>query len=291
MSVVTLERPLSKARAISKAKPTVNAKPTIFYPESDGKPMGETEYHVVALLHLFGVLRNFLRLFTDVYVIADMFLYYQEGNPRACVSPDIMVVKGVVSRKRRTFKMWEEGAAPCTIIEVTSASTRSEDTVNKSSLYASLGVREYFLFDPLHEYLDEQLWGFRLSDEGYIRLTPNAEGGIFSQELGVVLQPDGDLLRAVDPATDDFIPTLDEALDRVEEVLEQIEQETSRADRESLRAEREAIRAEQEAVRAEQEAMRAEQEAMRAEQEAMRADAAEAAVAQLLVEIARLRQQ
>ena len=246
--------------------------------------MGETEYHVVALLHLFGVLRNFLRLFTDVYVIADMFLYYQEGNPRACVSPDIMVVKGVVNRKRRTFKMWEEGAAPCTIIEVTSASTRSEDTVNKSSLYASLGVREYFLFDPLHEYLDEQLWGFRLSNDGYIRLTPNAEGGIFSQELGVVLQPDGDLLRAVDPATDDFIPTLDEALDRVEEVLEQIEQETSRADRESLRAEREAIRAEQEAVRAEK-------EAMRAEKEAMRADAAEATVAQLLAEIAQLRQQ
>jgi hypothetical protein len=31
-----------------------------------------------------------------------MFLYYEEGNPTACVAPDVFVVQGVGKHARRT---------------------------------------------------------------------------------------------------------------------------------------------------------------------------------------------
>ena len=38
-----------------------------------------------------------------------MLLYYEEGNPAACVAPDVFVVQGVAKGERRTYKLWEEG--------------------------------------------------------------------------------------------------------------------------------------------------------------------------------------
>lgn len=247
----------------------------IFYPETDGKPMGESEWHVIATLYLLSALRNFFARRSDVYVIADMFMYYEEGNPRANKVPDVMVVKNIEQRKRRIFKVWEEGAIPCLIVEVTSKSTWAEDTIRKSSLYARLGVTEYFLFDPLHEYMDDQFMGFRLEDGEYVPLEPAADGSLFSQELGLILQPDGDLLRVVNPDTNEIVPGMEETYAYAEERQERAEQETQRA--------------EQEAQRAEQETQRAEHEAQRAEQEAQRANAAEAELERLRAELEALR--
>lgn len=47
----------------------------------------------------------------DVYVWGNLFLYYREGDPRACVAPDVFLIRGVGKRKenpRRTYKLWEE---------------------------------------------------------------------------------------------------------------------------------------------------------------------------------------
>lgn len=233
----------------------------IEYPEADGQPMGETGIHILALVHLLSALRFFFRQAKDVYVIGNMFLYYRKGNSRLYKIPDIMVIKGIdASYERRTFKIWEEKAAPNVIFEITSKSTWLEDSFGKASLYASLGVKEYFVFDPLHEYLDEQLVGFTLEDEAYAPIEANADGSLTSQELGLSLRADGALLRAIDPGTGQLVPGLDEAMNLAA-------QETQRA--------------KQEAQRAEQEAQRAKQEAQRAEQEAQRASAAEAEVERL----------
>ena len=50
------------------------------YPDSDGEPMGETHFHVMAILHLYAVLQLFYRDRIDVYVMADMFLYFKENK-------------------------------------------------------------------------------------------------------------------------------------------------------------------------------------------------------------------
>ncbi|MBX2999438.1 MAG: Uma2 family endonuclease [Caldilineaceae bacterium] len=251
---------------ISHAPTTTLSKPAdpVFYPETDGQPMGESEWHVIATLYLLSALRNFFAARSDIYVIADMFMYYEEGNPSANKAPDVMVVKNIEQRKRRIFKVWEEGAVPCTIIEVTSKSTWAEDTIRKSSLYARLGVTEYFLFDPLHEYMDDQFMGFRLEDGEYIPIESSADGSIFSQELGVILRPDGDLLRVINPATNRIVPGMEDTYTYAEESQALVEQVTQRAEQAAQRAEKEAQRAQ--AAEAELERLRAEVDQLRAQQ-------------------------
>ena len=107
--------------------------------------MGETDVHIDALIYLREALRDHFRDAPQIYVAGNMFLYYEEGNPTACVAPDVFMVQGVGKHERRTYRLWEEGQPPAVIFEVTSRGTRLEDLGTKRAVYAMLGVREYFL--------------------------------------------------------------------------------------------------------------------------------------------------
>lgn len=233
----------------------------IYYPESDGEPMAETDYHLSVLFYLIGALRFLFHHVPDVYVAGNMMFYYVEGNPAISKAPDVFVVKGVGKHKRRVWKTWEERAVPSVIFEITSPSTSQADLHDKKQLYERLGVQEYYLFDPLSEYLKPRFQGFRLVNGRYEPLRPERDRSIISLELGVILRPEGELLRVIDPATSQVMPTLDEAVERIDETLDQLDYETERA----------------------------EQEAQRAEQEAQRANRAEAELARALAELAELK--
>ncbi len=194
---------------LARSAPTTQA---VYYPETDGQPIGETDTHINVIFYLRQALRYFFRRTETVYVAANLFLYYQEGDPHARQAPDVFVVKGVPKFDRRTYKLWEELVSPCTIFEITLPSTRLKDFGDKKGLYETLGVEEYFLFDPLGEYLEPRLQGFRLTGGEYEPLTLSSAGTLFSQTLGVILKPEGKLLRIVDPTSGEAIPTLDEAL-------------------------------------------------------------------------------
>jgi Uma2 family endonuclease len=196
---------------------TTPSSPTVVvYPDSDGKPMGETGIHVKTIFHLYGALLIFFaaQKRQDVYVAADMFLYYQEGNPRAVKTPDVMVIFGVDGneiRERRSFMTWQEGAVPSVIFEITSKSTWMEDLVTKSTLYASLGVQEYFIFDPLEEYLEETLQGFELVEREYVPKQPVEPGVFYSEQLQLRLRREGIYLRLFDLETGEKILSHDES--------------------------------------------------------------------------------
>lgn len=102
-----------------------------------------------------------------------MFVYYEEGDPTQVVAPDVFVVKGVPRQKRRTYKVWEEGKGPDVVIEVSSRKTRREDLGPKKGTYEMMGVQEYYLFDPLGEYLETPLVGYRLTEECQLPKTAN----------------------------------------------------------------------------------------------------------------------
>lgn len=221
-------------------KTPVTIQPDDEYPSSDGKPMAETEVHILALLHLIDVLRFYFRKQTDVYVIGNMFLYYREGDAGARKAPDIMVVKGVdATIRRRSYKLWEEGVVPSVVFELTSRKTQSDDVVAKPVLYASLGIREYILFDPLHDYLTEQLMGYRMDESGeYVRIPLNEDGDLYSEELGLTLRADDAILRVVDPWTEEIIPALAEAADLAQHHYQRAEQESQRAEQAESEVER-----------------------------------------------------
>ena len=137
----------------------------IHYPESDGKPMAETDLHRELMYHIIHALQAFLAD-TLAYVSGNLLVYYEKGNPRRSVAPDCFVVFGVEQRRRRIYKTWEEGRGPDVVFEVTSRSTRREDMVDKMGLYARLGIQEYFLYDPTSDYLPQPLMGYWLNVEG-----------------------------------------------------------------------------------------------------------------------------
>src|SRR5580765_413986 len=137
------------------------------YPSGDGKPMAETPVHVVAIMLLFQALEDFVADKIDIYVAANMFWYYQKGNPKARRAPDVMVIKGVGRRERKSFFSWmENGAIPNVIVEVVSPKKKRSDLKVKPPLYAKLGVREYFCFDPTAMPPTPALRGWRVNADG-----------------------------------------------------------------------------------------------------------------------------
>jgi Uma2 family endonuclease len=205
-------------------------RPPIYYPASDGEPMAETDTHIKLMIYLREALADFFRDALDVYVAANLFVYYQEGDPTKVVAPDVFVAKGVPKHDRRIYQMWKEDKGPDVVFELTSRSTRQEDLGPKKGIYEVMGVEEYFIFDPLGEYLEPRLVGFRLAKWGYQRIE-EAEGPLVSQVLGLELRVEGKTLRLIDPATRKKLLTpleAQEARRRAEAEVERLRAELAR---------------------------------------------------------------
>ena len=176
------------------------------YPSSDGKPLAENDAQLHAIHYAFGALRlRYRDRRVDVYVSADLLIYYKEGNPRVSVAPDVFVVFGVEDYKRMSYKVWEEGKGPDFVLEVASPNTWEEDVKRKPGIYANLGVREYFLFDPMGEHYAPRFQGYRLVEGRYERLTTvesiDRTLTMHSDVLGLELRAKGEEMRFHDPAT------------------------------------------------------------------------------------------
>jgi Uma2 family endonuclease len=166
----------------------------VYYPESDGRPMGETDLHREAMVRHIELLSDYYRG-QQVYVTGDLLVYYEEGNPKKFIVPDAFVAKGVAPGPRRTFLIWLEGKAPDVVIETTSRKTKHKDTVLKPALYARLGIAEYFLFDPEGDYLAPRLQGHRLEAGQYVPIEPDGDGRLASRELDLHLKVEAGQLQ------------------------------------------------------------------------------------------------
>ena len=252
----------------------------VFYPESDGQPMAESDFHRDLMIDLITMLQDHFHNDPQVYVSGNLLVYYEEGNPRRVVAPDVFVVKGVPGGNRRIYKLWEEGRAPQVIFEVTSRSTRREDLRSKHDLYERLGVSEYFLFDPLDEYLRPPLQGHRLTRGPYRPLSPAEDGSLWSAVLGLELHPRGESLRLFDPESQRWLLT------PREEPVARRAAELRAATAEARAAAEAAARQAEARMAAEAEARQAAEARMAAEAEARQA--AEAELARLRARIDKL---
>ena len=233
---------------------TVLSQPTVYrngYPTSDGKPMAETDWHRDLMLELIETLKDHFAGQPRVYVSGNLLVFYEEGNRRKHVSPDVFMVRGVPNHDRPNYLVWQERKAPQVVIELTSSSTRDEDLETKFELYQdTLRVREYFLFDPLGDYLDPPLRGHRLR-QGEYRAIRALEGRLPSRVLGLHLERSGQQLRLHDPERERWLPT---PCEQVQEARAAQRQAEARAEQEA-RARREA-EAEAERLRRELAALR-----------------------------------
>jgi len=247
------------------ATPTLT--PTeLYFPESDGQPMGETGFHVATILHLIGVLQAFFRKRNDVLVSGNQFMYWEPDDPSQVVAPDVYVIFGVASpTPRRTIKTWVEGKAPDVVFEITSRKTKSEDIRLKRALYEELGVREYFLFDPENDYLRPPLQGFKLVSGRYVPLSGET---LHSELLGVELRVVEGELRLFNAATGELLLDEAESAEKIDEQAELIEEQTEKIEKQTEKIEEQATQLDEARRRAED--AEAEAARLRAEIEMMR---------------------
>ena len=178
---------------------------TVIYPESDGEPMAETDFHRDLMLDIIEILKNHFKERPDVYVSGNLLLYYEIGNPRKSVAPDVFVVFGIEKKKRRTYLLWEEGKGPDFVLELVSKNTYRKDLGRKKDLYASvLSVKEYYLYDPDGLYLQPSLQGYRLADGIYSPIQPVDER-LPSEVLGLELAEEDGELRLYNPLTKGWV--------------------------------------------------------------------------------------
>ena len=108
--------------------PRSRATRPVDYPSSDGKPMAETDLHRQDMVDVIQTLQDCFAGDPQVYVTGNLLLFYEEGNRRKHVSPDVFVVRGVPKLPPRDYYLlWKEMKGPEVVIEITSKTTRRED--------------------------------------------------------------------------------------------------------------------------------------------------------------------
>lgn len=268
---------------------------SIEYPESDGKPMGETDLHRDWMVRILEILRQRYRN-QNVYIASDLLVYYEEGNPSKFIVPDDFIVLDCNPGRRRTFKTWVEKRVPDVVFEVTSSSSRRKDTVKKPLIYKLMGVKEYFVYDPTCDYLNPALQGFRTTDGSLTQIVPvNGVLRCETLQLGLRLV-DGDLeffdirtgALAVDEAeAEREAKEAERAAKEVERAAKEVEREAKEVERAAKEQECEAK--EQERAAKEQERAAKEQERAEKEKERAARERAEAKNRELMLEIEQLK--
>ncbi len=196
-------------------KKIIGAAPTLVYPESDGEPMAESGRHVRTLLDMIDAIDRYFQDTPDIHVCGNMFIYYEEGNPRKVISPDVFMVRGVSKKDLRTYKTWEQQPYLDFVLELASPSTYAKDFNEKKAIYEQiLRVKEYCIYDPYHE-IDPSFIGFRLIGDTYQEIT-FVEGRLPCETLGLELGERDGVLRLYDPGTETWFGPGREHIDEAE---------------------------------------------------------------------------
>lgn len=156
-----------------------------------GDKLTQGELHGDLLAELKELLGRHFKPQRDVKVLIDV---KHQFNPRRGPSPDISIVRGVSDpdRKRSSFSIVKEGLPPSLVIEVLSpfdARIRKMDEVDKVKLYERVGIPEYILVDPPRQANEHRflLIGYRLDRlRRYQRIEPDAQGRLPSETTELI---------------------------------------------------------------------------------------------------------
>jgi Uma2 family endonuclease len=122
---------------------------SIIYPQSDGKPMADNTKQLRWIVALYGNLAALFRENPDVFVGANQFWYPVEGHLEVVNAPDVYLAFGRPKGDRPSYKQWEEGDVPLTVVfEILSPDNSHAEMVAKFDFYEEYGVEEYYEYDP-----------------------------------------------------------------------------------------------------------------------------------------------
>jgi len=200
----------------------------LFYPETDGQPMAENTRQFRWILTLAALFRDR----ADVFVSGNQFWYPVEDEPEVRVAPDVYVVFGRPKGDRGSYKQWEEGNVPLTVVfEVLSPGNTHSEMTDKQAFYEDHGVEEYYVYDPD----SNRLFGY--ARHGEVLLRVRRINGYVSPRLGIRFDLSGPELVVRYPDGRPFLP------------FEELDAERERSEQRARQAEQRAEQAEQRAAR------------------------------------------
>jgi Uma2 family endonuclease len=205
----------------------------------------------------FGQTRDFVAL-------ANVGLFYgvklPPFVPDALLSMDVKLPAEVMTKRHRSYFVWEYGKVPDVVVEVVSNTEGGEDG-RKMSGYAGICIRYYVIYDPEYLLSDVVLRVYRFDGRGYQQLGEP----YWLDDVGLGLQlwkgNYGDLeatwLRWHDLKVN-LIPTGEEQRQRAELQQLRADEQKRRADEQQQRADKQQRRADEQQRLAQQQQQRAE---------------------------------
>jgi Uma2 family endonuclease len=204
----------------------------IVYPDSDGKPMAENTKQLRWIFVLAGNLAALFRDVADVFVAGDLFWYAVEGEPQQRQAPDVLVVFGRPKGDRGSYKQWEEGGVPMTVVfEVLSPGNTYREMADKFAFYEEHGVEEYYVYDPDSNHLQVYL------HRGDVLARVRNLANFVSPRLGIRFDLSGPEMVVYRPDGQPFL-TFEQLRAEYERERQQAEQARERAEQAERRAAR-----------------------------------------------------
>ncbi len=178
----------------------------VYYPAEEERPVPLSERALRLMYYLFQALSHIFRDDPMVHVGGDQFIYWEPGNIRKRVAPDVYVIRGVPKEPpRAVIRIWEE-AVPSLVVEVSSTASRKQDRERKLRLYQNdHRCPEYLIWDDD----TAELLFYRLEEGRYEPQSPQIGGRFYCQELGVWFGPDPDVLVRVFGPDGEPVPTFE----------------------------------------------------------------------------------
>jgi len=230
------------------------------YPIHEEDNVPETDLHERLVRYLRDALDHY---FSDRYVGGNICVYWERGNTRRYVAPDVFVAQGTLATPHpRTYLLWKD---PPVIFaaEISSRATQSQDEGPKLEIFRQhLHVPECLHLDADHQEL--QLW--RLGPEGYEQVPPEATGRVRSQELDLEFELDQNGFLWVYTLEGERLHTYEEAERLLEEEMRQRQEAEAQAAEEARQRTAEAQRRLEAEARAQAAELRAAEEAARREE-------------------------
>ena len=213
----------SSRAAVERPRYIERAAPLVF-PESAEVP--ETQLHVDLRTLLYHLLREFLG--EDASVGSEQFVYFDAGDPSACVAPDVFVARSPSRETIRTWKVWERGAPQVAVGIISDSDSSEVSWQQKLTRYQRLGVQELIRFDAEAQERPLRVWD-RVDGWQCERELRKGRANSLVLQLDWVVAPAEGMPRALRiEHAGELVPTHQEARRAAEQRVKELEAELRR---------------------------------------------------------------
>jgi Uma2 family endonuclease len=107
----------------------------------------ETQLHLDLRTLLYHLLLDYLGEASTVG--SEQFVYWDAGDPKRCIAPDVYVKCVPRGEPIRSWKVWERGAPDVAVEIISDSDSKPAEWRTKFARYQALGVRELIRLDLL----------------------------------------------------------------------------------------------------------------------------------------------